>query len=108
MTREELIEMLQILIDQAAPGIKEKTTVIYDVKADSFESVIKSAIDFLERDEDDVQPVKRGKWSEIYHDNENYSASCTNCGEPTVRRVWFRPYEFCPHCGARMEDMNNV
>ena len=50
----------------------------------------------------DVQPVKHGKWSEIYHDIENYSASCTNCGEPTVRRVWFRPYDFCPHCGAKM------
>ena len=49
MTREELIQMLQILIDQAAPGTKEKTTVIYDVKADSFEWVIKSAIDLLEK-----------------------------------------------------------
>ena len=54
MTRKELIQMLQILIDQAAPGIKEKVTVIYDVKADSFEWVIKSVIDFLERDEDNV------------------------------------------------------
>lgn len=51
----------------------------------------------------DVQPVKHGQWNEIYHDIENYSASCSYCQEPTVRRVWFRPYDFCPHCGARMD-----
>lgn len=52
---------------------------------------------------EDVQPMKHGQWSEIYHDSENYSASCTYCQDPTVRRVWFRPYDFCPHCGARMD-----
>lgn len=52
----------------------------------------------------DVQPVKHGHWSEIYHDNENYSADCSNCGEPTVRRVYYKPYDFCPHCGAKMDE----
>lgn len=55
----------------------------------------------------DVQFVKHGKWSEIYHDSENYSAKCTNCGKPTVRRVWFKPYEFCPRCGADMRGDEN-
>lgn len=55
----------------------------------------------------DVQSIKHGQWNEIYHDNENYSASCSCCQEPTVRRVWFRPYDFCPHCGARMDGDSN-
>lgn len=57
---------------------------------------------FRECEAADVQPLKHGQWNEIYHDSENYSAICTSCGESTVRRVWFRPYDFCPHCGADM------
>lgn len=67
-------------------------------------STIQSMIDVVGAVESvDVQPVKHGQWNEIYHDSENYSASCSYCQNPTVRRVWFRPYDFCPHCGARMD-----
>ena len=66
-------------------------------------ALINTIQDLLAVKSDDVQPVKHGRWNEIYHDSENYSASCSYCQEPTVRRVWFRPYDFCPHCGARMD-----
>lgn len=67
------------------------------------QAALRRVKEFAKENATDLQPVKHGHWSEIYHDSENYSATCTNCQEPTVRRVWFRPYDFCPHCGARMD-----
>ncbi len=67
------------------------------------QAALRRVKEFAKENVTDLQPVKHGQWREIYHDSENYSASCSYCQEPTVRRVWFRPYDFCPHCGARMD-----
>ena len=52
----------------------------------------------------DVQPVKRGKWSECYTVSHHYSGICSVCGKASIRNQQSEPYEFCPHCGAKMSN----
>ena len=91
ISREELLEHLN----------KRMNEPIYDPDMSWICAAIVTFVENMKAA--DVQPVKHGQWNEIYHDIENYSAICTYCQEPTVRRVWFRQYDFCPHCGAIMD-----
>ena len=52
---------------------------------------------------DDVQPVKRGRWSECYTDSRLYSGICSVCGGAAIRSVKANPLGYCPNCGARMD-----
>lgn len=45
----------------------------------------------------DVRPVVRGKWEQV--DDYRYPWGCTNC-----RRTFSGRYNFCPNCGAMMEE----
>lgn len=57
----------------------------------------------------DVQPVKRGRWSECYTDSRLYSGICTVCGKASIRSIKENPLEYCPKCGARMDgDTNGI
>lgn len=60
----------------------------------------------------DVQPIKRGRWSECYTDSHHYSGICTVCGKASIRSIKENPLEYCPKCGARMdggnEDENSI
>lgn len=51
----------------------------------------------------DVQPVKRGRWSECYTDSHHYSGICSVCGRASIRSIRENPLEYCPKCGARMD-----
>lgn len=62
-------------------------------------------MEFCERIDDaptvDAEPVKRGRWLD---------GTCSECGKHAVNRVMFRgevvwedSYDYCPHCGARMD-----
>lgn len=55
----------------------------------------------------DVQPVKRGRWSECYTDSHHYSGICSVCGKASIRSIKENPLEYCPKCGARMEGEQN-
>lgn len=61
----------------------------------------------------DVQPVKRGKWEQLVSKqsglNYEVGARCSCCNEHTVTICICEamPFEFCPHCGARMDGDNN-
>ena len=51
----------------------------------------------------DAVPVKHGKWLKIYHDHVSFgvrpfSLYCSECSQTTVFQ-----FNFCPNCGARME-----
>lgn len=56
----------------------------------------------------DVQPVKRGKWEQLVSKqsglNYEVGARCSCCNEHTVTICICEamPFEFCPHCGAKM------
>lgn len=55
----------------------------------------------------DVQLVKHGRWiSEFYNDvSDVYQADCSVCEQESTNRYVkvSEGYEFCPHCGARMD-----
>lgn len=57
----------------------------------------------------DVQPVKHGKWEQLVSKqsglNYEVGARCSCCNEHTVTICICEamPFEFCPHCGARMD-----
>lgn len=44
----------------------------------------------------DVQEVKRGKWGRSILADDFFR--CSVCGA-----VWNRKFEYCPHCGAKMD-----
>lgn len=61
----------------------------------------------------DAEPVRRGRWIERHHaysDEESpieewQSAKCSVCGKyhTTPYMYYFTDYNYCPHCGAKME-----
>jgi DNA-directed RNA polymerase subunit RPC12/RpoP len=51
----------------------------------------------------DVQPVKRGRWSECFTDMYHYSGICSVCGKVSIKTLTESLYAFCPNCGARMD-----
>ena len=46
----------------------------------------------------EAAPVRRGKWTQWYHREDDFSINCSLCFRPVV---WPSPY--CPNCGAKME-----
>ena len=53
----------------------------------------------------DVRPVVRGKWEEKEKDGVWWYA-CSVCGEHIPKGRWGQEWHsnFCPNCGARMEE----
>ena len=52
----------------------------------------------------DAVPVRHGKWLKAYGDHEAFGVRpfyryCSKCNEATVF-----PYNYCPNCGARMDE----
>lgn len=56
----------------------------------------------------DVQTVKRGRWIAENRDNRGYADcyTCTNCNCYTYTYTLMKDceYDYCPNCGARMEE----
>ena len=53
-----------------------------------------------------VDPVKHGKWIQEFIYEENYSIwHCSKCGgEPYFERNINEEYQYCPYCGAKMDE----
>lgn len=54
----------------------------------------------------DVVEVKHGEWKKRVVENNGIarpSYICSNCGK---RRFVLADYNYCPHCGAKMDGMN--
>lgn len=51
----------------------------------------------------DVEPVRRGTWKPTEAPFMNECEDCSVCG---YRAVWGHRYNYCPHCGAKMEGEN--
>ena len=51
----------------------------------------------------DVRPVKRGEWKDAMQScNDSPHVKCSVCGEYYWR--YFKKFNFCPNCGAVMEE----
>lgn len=59
---------------------------------------IKAMIDVMPTIE--IEPVKHGKWKH-FGSGLNMPLYCSRC-EKTFPE-WFKKFEFCPDCGARMD-----
>jgi DNA-directed RNA polymerase subunit RPC12/RpoP len=66
-----------------------------------------------------IEERKKGKWTEkevIYKEEadevieEWQSAKCSKCGRyhTTPYLYYFKSYNYCPHCGARMEESDET
>ena len=91
MTREEAIESLTLLKEQARNS--GANTFVWDIKIDSFNFVIDSAIKALK------QVPKTGHWIDC-DDSDDYSADgydCSVCGDNAEYAT-----SYCPNCGAKM------
>ena len=51
---------------------------------------------------EDVQKVKHGKWEQVYDKYPRYK--CTACNHLFNNKS----FRFCPNCGAKMEEKNDV
>jgi len=52
-----------------------------------------------------VTPVKTGQW--VFIDKAHEHAYCSECGYGNVDLFNGRPHNYCPNCGAKMEEEEN-
>ena len=48
----------------------------------------------------DVREVKRGKWEQVSH----FVCRCSNCNKYWINEDDKYDFNFCPNCGAKMEE----
>lgn len=51
----------------------------------------------------DAEFVRHGRW-EHYNDGYGFSHKCSLCNF-TIREQWVSLYDYCPHCGAKMDEV---
>lgn len=53
----------------------------------------------------EAEPVVHARWMHDPHDISTfYAGNCSNCGcAPKRRTMSFKPWNYCPNCGARMD-----
>jgi hypothetical protein len=88
--------MVEYIEREAALEAAKKSHLYFDIKP------IINAIPAA-----DVRPVVRGKWERM-PDNDVFGdihCKCSACGEDWWQGPgWFRKANFCPNCGAVMEE----
>lgn len=52
----------------------------------------------------DVAPVRHGRWEPTEAPFMNECEDCSVCG---YRTVWGHRYNYCPNCGAKMDEEGN-
>ena len=52
---------------------------------------------------EDVEPVRRGRW--VMRDNDYIDdCKCSECGCVEYFNKGWKHFDYCPNCGARMEE----
>lgn len=55
----------------------------------------------------DAEPVRHGHWQQLWEDKDQIQARCSCCGMV----FWIgkgRDGNYCPHCGAKMDEDSNT
>ena len=95
MTDNEIIKALEVCAHFDA-CLKE--CPLFNYKAGCIRRLTASALEIIKRHQSDVAPVKHGHWNVGYfHDRV-----CSCCTHPSNNLDDY-PYNFCPHCGAKMD-----
>lgn len=75
---------------------KSKIVKLVDLSEDSINKIAEAVAQKI------VEPVKHGHWEK--------DSICSVCGEKVIKRViyrdemvWEDEYDYCPHCGAKMD-----
>ena len=93
ISREALIEMVN--------GSERPENERIDVGYNEALNDIKQRL--VEMPAADVEPIRRGRWSECYTDTHHYSGICSVCGKASIKTLTENLYNYCPKCGARMD-----
>ena len=53
---------------------------------------------------EDAKVVRHGRWARIKDDYSHlYEGQCTKCGCEPLNTPFHRPFNYCPNCGAEMD-----
>ena len=67
-----------------------------DQDIDLIESIVKKEIP--------ISPIRNGYWYDPDRSQVHVGWKCSNCG--TKYRVYYADYDYCPHCGQRIDWSN--
>ena len=83
----------------AQPTITDKEVIAEFLKQGTFKIHIPEPEPFPE-------PIKRGRWEYMYHDDapQDYCIKCSACGDYFLPENLCHAKNYCPNCGARMEN----
>lgn len=97
ISREAAVELLKKRLYETALNSTGFNADAGDVFADAAERLEKTWINEIPAA--DVRPVVRGKWNAY-----NNTYVCSACGRP----ISFWKSNFCPNCGAMMEESDEI
>ena len=105
---DDLIEHLDNLCELNCPYTKKQRSVMCD---SCFMGMALDEIDNMPTI--DAEPIRHGKWIErkVITDNkaieEWQGAKCSVCGKihTTPYMYYFSHYDYCPNCGAKMDEV---
>ena len=92
----------EALVKEIDKGIEN----CYKYPKTSVEALMKLKDEIYKMPVADVAKVNHGKWEMLDAGPDFAETECSECGA----KHWFTPehdfYDFCPHCGAKMERSN--
>ena len=98
LTREERIAHINAL-----PSADRPKEVIAQVTFDEekLREIVKEAVERF-KEEYEVADRPQGEW-EMQEDIDGLYGICSICGHDADFSHYYKAYNFCPHCGARMK-----
>ena len=84
----------------------KNTLEVYDPYSDGYEDGVERIEDWLEFNYVDAVEVVHGRWEKEHDDLDiDRGWKCSHCNG-SVYEMTYEPYQYCPHCGAKMDGGN--
>lgn len=103
MTKEDAIKRIKRILEECKEyNEDDEIAVCYVTSYDA--DALHMAVKTIEQEpcEDAVTPVKTGQW--VFIDKAHEHAYCSECGYGNVDLFNGRPHNYCPNCGAKMDE----